>query len=66
MLASMLNFPLGEVKQKGTQTYFTDVDLYHYAAGGIQLLVERGIAQGCGEGLFYPDRTVTAEETSAE
>lgn len=65
MLASMLNFTSGEIKQKGTQTYFTDVDLYHYAAGGIQLLVERGITQGCGEGLFCPDRTVTAEETSA-
>ena len=65
MLASMISFKTGGVGQKGSQTYFTDVDLYHYAAGGIQLLVERGITLGYGEGLFCPEKTITAEEASA-
>lgn len=63
--ANMLAAVLGTGDVKATQSYFSDVDLYHYAAGSIQLLFERGIVAGCGDGTFAVDRTVTAEEASA-
>ena len=62
--ACMLATMLGAVDIKATQSYFSDVDLYHYAAGSIQMLFELGIVVGCGDGTFAVDRTVTAEEAS--
>ena len=63
--AYMLAAMLGSADIKATQSYFSDVDLYHYAAGSIQMLFERGIIAGCGDGTFAVNRTVTAEEASA-
>lgn len=63
--ANMLAAMLGSADIKATQSYFSDVDLYHYAAGSIQMLFDRGIIAGCGDGTFAVDRTVTAEEASA-
>ena len=63
--ACMLAAMLGAADIKATQSYFSDVDLYHYAAGSIQMLFERGIIAGCGDGTFAVNRTVTAEEASA-
>ena len=64
MLVEMLAFRSGDAPAKATKRYFDDVDVYHYAAGSIQYLVERGIVQGCGNGVFCIDRTVTAEEAT--
>ena len=63
--ANMLAAILGIKDAKATRSYFTDVDLYHYAAGSIEMLYERGIVAGCGDGTFAVDRTVTAEEATA-
>ena len=63
--AYMLGAMLNAADVKATQSYFSDVDLYHYAAGSIQMLFERGIIAGCGDGTFAVDRIVTAEEASA-
>lgn len=63
--AYMLAAMLGAADIKATQSYFSDVDLYHYAAGSIQMLFESGIIAGCGDGTFAVNRTVTAEEASA-
>lgn len=62
MLARLLTYNEGIEEITATKKIFSDVDIYHYAAGGVQLLVEREIVSGCGDGTFCVDRTVTAEE----
>ena len=62
--ACMLAAMLGAADTKASQSYFSDVDIYHYAAGSIQVLFQRRIIEGCGDGTFAVNQTITAEDAS--
>ncbi len=64
MLAKLMTLGEDGAELVASGRLFTDVDVYHYAAGGVQFLVERGIVAGCGDGSFCVDRPITAEEVA--
>ena len=65
LLAKLLNYTSGNGELVATEKKFSDVDIHHYAAGGVQFLFDKGIVRGCGDGEFCVDRVITAEEIAA-
>lgn len=61
-LYRMFNYKNRDVIPQSSSSYFTDIGIYHYAAGYIGYMVSRGIVRGYADGTFRPDDIITYDE----